>query len=63
MMVDALPYRMVIDRLVQDGANDRRIAERIGFSATAVRNIRLGRTKLLHPQTAQAIADFLRVVA
>lgn len=62
-MIDALPYRIVLDNLCRDGANDRRIAERIGFSPTAVRNIRTGKTQLLHAATAQAIADMLRVSA
>jgi len=58
-MIDATPYRIVLQRLVEDGATDARIAERIGYSRTAVRNVRIGKTKTIHPDTAQAIADML----
>jgi DNA-binding CsgD family transcriptional regulator len=58
-MVDATPYRIVLSRLVEDGATDARIARRIGYSAPTVRNIRTGRTKRIHPETAKAIGDML----
>jgi hypothetical protein len=61
-MIDALPYARVLVRLHEDGVRDPVIARRIGFSKTAVRNIRIGRTRLIHPETAQAIADLLRGV-
>jgi hypothetical protein len=58
-MIDARPYSLVLTKLIADGATDTDIAKRIGFSKTAVRNIRVGRTRVLHPETAQAIADML----
>jgi hypothetical protein len=58
-VIDARPYQVVLTRLHEDGATDRKIAERIGYSPTAVRYIRTGRTRFIHPETAQAIADML----
>jgi hypothetical protein len=62
-VIDAAPYSLVLSRLVEDGTTDTKIAERIGFSRTAVRNIRIGRTKVIHPDTAQAIAFLLAGMA
>jgi transcriptional regulator with XRE-family HTH domain len=61
-MIDSRPYQLVLTRLVEDGATDADIAERIGYSRTAVRNIRTGRTAFLHPETAHAIAALLERV-
>jgi DNA-binding CsgD family transcriptional regulator len=47
---------------VADGATDRSIASRMGYSATAVRYIRTGVTKQLHAHTALAIAELLEGV-
>jgi DNA-binding NarL/FixJ family response regulator len=58
-VINAAPYQVVLAKLHEDGANDHEIARRIGFSAPTVRNIRTGRTKQLHPETAQAIALML----
>lgn len=60
-MIDARPYQVVLQRLYEDGATDQRIADRIGYSRTAVKLIRTGVTRYLHPDTAQAIADLLGV--
>lgn len=58
-MIDARPYQIVLARLHEDGASDPELAARIGYSRTAVRNIRIGRTRFIHPETAQAIAEML----
>jgi transcriptional regulator with XRE-family HTH domain len=61
-VIDARPYQFVLSKLVEDGATDRDIARRIGYSKTAVRNIRIGRAKTIYPQTAAAIANLLKGV-
>jgi DNA-binding CsgD family transcriptional regulator len=58
-VIDAAPYQVVLAKLHEDGANDHEIARRIGFSAPTVRNIRTSRTKMIHEETAQAIAMML----
>lgn len=58
-MIPAAPFRFVLKKLVEDGDSDRSIAAKIGYSPMAVRYIRTGRTKQIHPQTALAIAELL----
>lgn len=59
--IRAEPYRFLLNQLVQDGADPKDLAKRIGFSVTTVRHIRSGQTKRIHSETADAIASILSV--
>jgi hypothetical protein len=62
-MIEAAPYALLLKHLHEDGARDQDIAERIGFSDSAVGLIRRGVTKQIHPQTAHALDRLLQRMA